>query len=102
MHKQIGCLLPLLALGAWGPAKATPTQCFLMETVTWVGQGYVDHAYGPDVGNAIYFTIGNGKVYPIRRNFNFNDPPGNGHHRTLLLAMAAGYKLTGYDNDSTT
>ena len=94
-------LLRLLActalLAATSPAFAG-MQCFNSQKVVQVYTGYVDLPYGADGGDAVYFKLGNGQLFPLNNGFNLDWPRGQALHRVLLLAMIGGYKVAGYDH----
>jgi hypothetical protein len=83
-------LLPMAAQAAM--------QCFADRRVVQVSTGYVEGSLGADGGDAVYFKLDNGKMYPLNNGFNLDWPRGQALHRTLLLAMTARYRVTGYDH----
>lgn len=97
MRTWIGIALIAVAGCISTDAKAG-MKCFQDQKVVDVRQGYVDGSLGADGGHAIYFTLGNGRTYPINNGLNLNDHPGKAHLTTLLLAMISGYKITGWDH----
>lgn len=96
--KRILLCAALAAAVLAGHAHAAQT-CFSNQKVKRVGTGYVGgYAYGSDNGNAVYFTLENGRTYPLNYFYNMNDQVGPGLHRVLLLAMQGGYRITGVDH----
>ena len=73
-------------------------QCFENRRVVQVNTGYVDLPFGADGGDAVYFKLDDGRVFPLNNSFNLDWPRGQALHRTLLMAMAARFRVTGYDH----
>lgn len=97
MKRYLVCAALVAAVFA-GHADAQQT-CFTGQKVRKVGTGYVNYPYGADNGNAIYFTLENGRTYPINFYYNLNDMVGPALHRVLLLALSGGNRITGVDHN---
>lgn len=99
----LSCLA--MALFPWGPqARAQIVSdnqyqpCFKSWKVTSVGQGYVEPH--PDGGDAIKFTLENGRVYFINGSYNLDFERGKAMKLMLDVAMQGGYRITGYDHST--
>jgi hypothetical protein len=91
--------LAAVAAAAFLPCVASAGMlCFENRRVTAVNTGYVDAWFGADGGDAIYFTLDDGKTFPMNYGFNLDWPRGQALHRVLLMALAGGYRVTGYDH----
>lgn len=89
----------LILLAACAPGVAfAGMQCFSDRRVVEVSSGYVDLPFGADNGDAVYFKLDDGRTFPLNTGFNLDWPRGQALHRTLLLAMSARYRVTGYDH----
>jgi hypothetical protein len=89
----------LILLAACVPGVAfAAMQCFSDRRIVEVHMGYVELAPGADGGDAVYFRLDDGRVFPLNNGFNLDWPRGQALHRTLLLAMSARYRVTGYDH----
>ena len=72
--------------------------CFSDRRVTQIYTGYVQGGMGADGGDAVYFTLDNGLTYALDRSYNLDWPRGQALHKTLLTAMAGGYRIHGRDH----
>ncbi len=96
-------LLVVLALGL-APLFASQAQrmCFQDRRVKEVKIGYVDvWGKGPDGGDAVYFTLDNGALFPLNASYNLDWARGQALYKLLMTAMAGQYKVRGYDHFGT-
>jgi hypothetical protein len=94
-----GLLAFVLCCSAVVGGQAVASQlCVNKLKVTRVGTGHVSLPYGADNGNAIYFTLENGKTFPINYFYNLNDQVGPALHRVLLLALQGGFRISAWDH----
>lgn len=93
-------ILLVLALGL-SPLPSAKAACFADRRVVAVNIGYVDGSRGPDGGYAVYFQLDDSpsRWWALNNGYNLNDEGrGPALHKTLLMAMASGYKIRAYDN----
>ena len=89
----------LLAVVALIPSVASAgTQCFDNRRVMDVKTGFVEGRMGADGGDAVYFTLDDGRDFPLSVYYNLDSPRGQALHRVLLMAMGGNYRVTGYDH----
>lgn len=93
-------VLLLLALGLLSCVRPANAQaCFTDQKVVKVNVGYVyDGHLGPDAGDAVYFTLDDGKTYALNKNYNLDWSVGRLLFRTLLVGFVTGFRVTGYDH----
>ena len=68
-----------------------------------VNAGYVDigRSAAPDGGDAVFFSLDDGQGFPLNAAYNLDWPRGQALHRMLVAAMAARWRVTGYDHYGT-
>ena len=76
-------------------------KCFGSRKVVRVATGYVDGSKGPDSGDAVYFTLDNGAVFPLNTSYNLDHAKGQALHHVLMTAMAGRYYVAGFDHHGT-
>jgi hypothetical protein len=92
-------LLLVLAVGLTPLFSARADMCFQDRRVTSVKIGYVDTGLGPDGGYAVFFKLDNGRQYSLHNYYNLNDVGrGPALHKTLVTAMAGGFRIRAYDH----
>lgn len=92
-------LLFLLALGLSSLAPSAHAQlCFTDQKVTKVHVGQVEGHLGSDGGDAVYFTLANGRIYALNKEYNLDWKRGRSLTRQLMWAMLEQYRITGYDH----
>lgn len=94
----------LIAVGMiMTPAVSYADVCFSDQKIVSVNTGYVNlpTLKGADGGDAVYFTLENGAMYPLAYSYNLDWQRGQALHRVLMAALVGGHRITGHDHNGT-